>query len=167
LNKTSLTLQSKELAQFNRFDIKKIRFEKGAESLELLKKDNEWTIPLEPRLAIDGAKVDSWMTRLQDTKLEKFVTDKTAKKTITPEITIRLFDNKDNKETEKYTLVLGNKKGNLYFGKKSGMDLIFQIKEESITPVMLKKQDLVKAEEKPAVPPPTNNAAKNDTQKKG
>jgi len=151
LNKTlqpSSTYQSLRLAQFNRFDVKRIKFERKTETLEILKEASGWTLPANPKIKIDTGKVDTFLANLQDAKISKYLPPKQKSGIGEPELTLRLYEMKDNKEAEKLSLKFGNRKGKEISGERSDLTTAFLLKLDEFNKVGLTEKDFEQIEPK-------------------
>lgn len=141
------TYRSLRVANFNRFDIKRVKIERGKEILELLKEDKGgWTMPIDPKLVIDGTKVDSLLTVLQDTKLTKYLTTRTTD--TSPQLVIRLIEKKEKDEKERVSLTFTKPQGKLVTVSRSDLDIPFQVKVDDFKKFDLSQKDFLKVEEK-------------------
>ena len=151
LDKAGMDLRSLELAHFSRFEVKKFKLEKGKDSLEFTKAGSEWSMPLDPNFKVDSNKVDALLTKLQDTKIAKYTTEKAATLGLDkPQFTLRVFEKKDTSESETVTLKFGRKvkaaTGNLVATERKGLATPFYINEEDFRKLSLSKQDFAKVE---------------------
>jgi Domain of unknown function (DUF4340) len=162
------TYRNKDLAIFNRFDVKRAKLEKESEKLELFKDTKGWTFPTEPKLEVDGSKVDHLLTRVQDTKISKYLTTLPEKLGHKPELTVHLFEKKekDPAETEKVVLKFFKPKDKTVAVERKGLDVGFLISEDDFKKMNLTKQDFIK-KEVPKPPAPGPAASKSPSPKKG
>ena len=155
VNRPAPAFRNVELAHFNRFDVKRIKIERGKDVLEFSKGDSgAWSLPADSKLKLDPAKVDSLLAHAQDIKIAKYADAKTNVKSSktgleSPKMVLRLFEKSDKQDTEKVTLSFGSKDGSMVYVSRSGLDLPFLIKEEDFKRLDMNKQDFVKSEEKP------------------
>lgn len=146
--KPGTELRSLALAQFNRFDVNRVKIERGKEVLELLKEGSDWTMPTEPQTKIDSNKVDALLTSIQDGKIAKYTTEKKgALGLTTPQTTVRLFEKKDNAESEKVTLKFAKPSQKQVAAERSGLDMPFFITEDEFNKINQTKQSFIKVEE--------------------
>lgn len=162
VERPSKEYRNMELANFNRFDIKRIKLERGKEILELLKEDSGWAVPTEPQIKIDENKVDGLLTKIQDTKIQQYLSGKTVGMK-DPPLTIRLFEKKDNTENEKLVFNFGKASAVQVTVERSGLQIPFAIGVEDFKRINLTKQDFVKKEEPAKKEEPT---AKQEGEKK-
>lgn len=134
-----------KLVTFNRFDVRRIKVEHGPQSYELVKDATQWAIPSDPAAKIDGNKVEDYLSRLQDIKIQGFLgaTDKPK----SPEITVRLFDKKDGKETEVVTLKVAKPADGRATAERNGLDRGFTLGETEFKKVNAFKQEFLAASE--------------------
>jgi hypothetical protein len=150
----SAVYRNKELATFNRFDVKRIKLEKGKESLELVKVDSGWTLAGDPKGKIDGAKVDSLLTEAQDTKIVDYLPAKTpSSKFSQPPLVLRIFETKDKTETEKVTLTFAKAVNHKVAVQRAAFPVPFEINEDDFKKMLLTKEELLKVEVKPEIQP--------------
>jgi len=140
-----------EIAIFNRFEVKRLKWEHGKETLELLKEDKGWTLPAEPTVLIDNAKVDAFLTKLQDTKISKYADGKKGG-IANPELTLRAFEKADAGENERVVLSFGKKQGNLVPVSRKGLEIPFFIRDEDYKGLNPSRQDLLKVEKPAEIP---------------
>jgi hypothetical protein len=138
--------QSKKLADFNRFEVKKIQIEKGKSSIEFSKQGPDWKLTSEPTLKIDNAKVDEYLTHLQDTKITKYLPGTTPAKS--SDLVLRLFDNKNGKETEVVKLSFEKPKSKVALGVREGVQWPFLLAEPEWKKLNAEKEEFVAAEKK-------------------
>jgi len=149
--------RSQRLANFNRFDVKRIKLERGKDALELVKDDKAgWTLPAEPSSKINLVAVDSLLTKLQDIKLTRYLAPG-APKVTDPQLTVRVFEKKGNEEKEQVLLTFGKAQGKLVTTSRADLDLSFLIKEEDFQKLNLSAKDFHQVE-KPAEKPGDKNA---------
>lgn len=146
---TPSTLRTKEVASFSRSDIRRIKLERGKETLELFRANADWDVPEELSSKIDPLKVDNWLTTLQDLKVEQYADRKGRLPSV--RMTIRLMEKKDKQEVEKLVLRIGPTRGGLIGIERQGFDMVFFIKENDFKKLDLKKTDFLKSE-KPSEP---------------
>lgn len=150
--------RSTRLANFNRFDIKRIKLLRDGSTLELLKNDSEWSFPTNLNAKVDTTKVDTLLTQLQDIRLSRYLAA-TAPGPKNPKLTIQLFEKRDKEEKEKLSLAFAAPENKAVTSKRSGLDVAFQISEEDFKKLNLHEKDFLKVEEKKEDP--------KETQKKG
>ncbi len=146
IDKVSLTSEkyrSVRLATFNRFDVKRIKFERGSQSFDLLKETAGWTTPATPNEKIDDSKVDKLLSALQDTKIEKYLTSQKAGAK-NAELVIRLFEQGDK---EKLTLKFSNFDSKHKRAERTGLDIPFLLKSDEFKKLDLQPKDFAKVEE--------------------
>lgn len=148
LERASNAYKNMALAHFNRFDVKHIKLEKGDGSFELIKGDNGWSFPGEATTKIDTAQVDSFLTRLQDTKITKYLAVKESPKLKTPKLVVRLFEKKEKDETEALLLTFAPAQGKEVIAQRKGLDLLFALKEEDFIKLNVPKTSFVQQEKK-------------------
>lgn len=168
--------RSLQLAKFNRFDVQRIRVEHGADSFELVKDGTKWTVPADPKLNVDGAKVDTLLTRLQDTKIDKYLGEKAPKLGAADRaVVVRLYEKKatpppaDSKnpaaakpeDQEKVALTFGKPRNKSVVVERSDLAVPVTIKETDFRQLSIQKQDFAQAE-KPAAPAQATPEKKDD-----
>lgn len=127
LGRPAKEYRNRSLAEFNRFNIKRIRFERGQETLELLKADNTWTIPAQPKAEVDTHKVEALIAKVQDTKVTRYATSQTPNTGFKkPQLTLRLSDNDGDKLN--VLLRFGSKQGEQIFVQRENLPVPFLIK---------------------------------------
>lgn len=152
LDTKSEQYRSQRLANFNRFDVKRIKLERGKDIVELLKEEKTgWSLPAEPAAKVNPTKVDSLLTQLQDIKLTRYLAQG-APKVTSPVLTIRVFEKKGNEEKEQVSLLFGKAQGKLIPTTRSDLDLTFLIKEEDLTKLNLSAKDFHQVEPKKEEP---------------
>ena len=146
----STTYQNLRLANFARFDVKRIKLERPKNPIELLKEGTNWTLPGNPKVKIDSAKVDVLLAALQDIKVARFLPSSQKSGITQPELTVRLFEAKDKetKETEKVSLKFGARKGKEIFGERSDVTSAFALKLEDFARFNLEQKALEASEDK-------------------
>jgi len=154
--------RSLRLANFNRFDVKRIKLEKGKDIVELLKEEKTgWGFPTDPSAKLNSTKVDSLLTQLQDIKLTRYLTPG-APKVTSPLLTIRVFEKKGTEEKEQVSLLFGKTQGKLVPVNRSDLDLGFLIKEEDFAKLFLSQKDFIQAPEPKAEPKVENSGEHSD-----
>ena len=152
LDTPSWTYRDMHLAQFNRFDIKKFKVQHGKDSFELKKDGAAWSLTDDANFKVDGAKIDTFLTKLQDMKVSKF--GQKDAKISEPFLDIKLFEDKD---VEKVHLQFAKPEAKQVAGVRTGLPLGFFLKEEDFKLVDHDKKsfELVKVSEdkKNATPP--------------
>lgn len=136
------------LAQFNRFEVKRIKLEKGDASFELIKNDSGWAFPGETTTKIDTAQVDSFLTKLQDTKISKYLTLKDSPQLKNPKLVLRLFEKKDKEEQEALLLTFGDVQSKEVLVQRKGLESLFALKHEDFLKVNVPKTSFVQQEKK-------------------
>lgn len=140
------------LAHFNRFDVKHIKVEKGEGSFELVKGDGEgagWNFPGESTTKIDTAEVDTFLTKLQDTKITKYLSVKDSPRLKEPKLVVRLFEKKDKEEKETLLLTFTSPQNKEVLVQRKGLDILLALKEEDFKKVNVPKTSFVQQEKKP------------------
>ena len=118
----------------------------GKDSLELKKQDGNWTIPGEDKTPIDNAKVDAMLARLQDTKIQKYLPQKTGKLGLEkPQLVLVIREKNDKPDTEKVLLTVGKAQGKLVPVRRNGLDFPVLIKAEDLDRFNVSKNTLLKA----------------------
>ncbi|MBI4403716.1 MAG: DUF4340 domain-containing protein [Deltaproteobacteria bacterium] len=145
-NRPAAQYRSLELASFNRFDVKRIKLERGKEIIELLKEENGWQMPTEPKSQIDGAKVDGFLTSLQDSKIVNYLPQ--GRPLTEPNLVIRLFEKKDKQESEKVMLKFAKGASKQVIAEKAGLGAPFSLKEEDFKKLNVAKENFFKTEPK-------------------
>lgn len=160
INKGPADIRSFEVANFNRFDVKRIKLERGKDSLDLTKEKEGWKIATEPTVKLDDAKVDSILAKLQEARIAKYLGEKDKKLVGDPKLVVRLFEKKekDPAETEKVTLKFGSRQNKQVAVERNGLDLPFLIKEDDFKKLDVGRNDLLKA----AAPDAPMSAPKSD-----
>jgi hypothetical protein len=149
LEKPALTYRSLALANFNRFEIKRVKIERGAEKFELLKEGTGWQIPSEPGKTVDDAKVDTLLTGLQDTKMLRFAPDQKAKLPIkNPSLTISIFEKKEPGDAATLALTFAKPANNEALGSRSDLSFPFVLKADDLSKINLSKDSFLKKPEK-------------------
>ncbi len=144
--------RSMRLANFNRFDVKRIKLERGKETIELLKEDKTgWTFPTEPNTKINPSRVDTLLTQLQDIKISRYLAP-SSPKVAASQLTIRLFEKKEEKEKEQVNLLFGKAQGKLIPANRSDLDLSFLLSEDDFKKLNLQSKDFIKTEDKKEEP---------------
>lgn len=137
------------LVLFNRYEVKRIKMERGDASFELTKNDIGWAFPNEPTQKVDPAQVDSLLTKLQDTKIKQFLGKKDDPRLKQPKLIVHLFEKKDKTEVETATLSFSTPDKKDVFVKRNGLDTVFTIREEDFAKINAPKQSYVQQEVKP------------------
>ncbi len=131
-----------KVATFNRFDVKRLKVEHGPESFELVKDAAEWKLASDPAVRIDTAKVDDYLSRLQDTKVSGFLS--ADRKPKTPDLIVHLFEKKGDKESETVTLKLtkpSDKQPSV--GSREGLESAFTLDEPGFKKLNAFKQEFL------------------------
>jgi hypothetical protein len=137
-----------KLVQFNRFETSKLTIEHPPESFELRKEGTEWKLASDAAVKIDTAKVDDYLTRLQDARIDSFLTpkDKPSK----PAFVLRLHEKKSSGEIESVVLKFAKPNGLTAVGDRKGLDKSISIKETEFKKINAFKQEfLASAPENP------------------
>jgi len=150
------------LANFNRFNLDRVKIERGKDVLDLAKDKDKWSNASDPKAKIDAAKVDGLLTKLQDIKLTKYAPDDKTKLQNT-DLVIRLFEKKDNTDKEKLTLSFGAAKGGQVMVQRSDINLPFFIKQEDFAKINLGEKDFLSAENKAGAPSSGPGGASNSS----
>lgn len=131
-----------KVASFNRFDVKRLKIEHGPESYELVKETADWKLANDPNARIDTAKVDDYLSRLQDAKVSGYVgADRKPK---APDLVIHLFEKKGEKESETVTLKLAKPAGKQpAAGSREGLDSAFTLDEPEFKKLNAFKQEFL------------------------
>ncbi|MCB0419148.1 MAG: DUF4340 domain-containing protein, partial [Bdellovibrionales bacterium] len=130
LQRPAKEYRNRSLAEFNRFNIKRIRFDRGGKKLDLVKKDNKWSIADQPDKEIDPHKVEALIAKVQDTKVTRYATSQTPNTGLAkPGLVLQLSD----EDGEKLNVTLK-------FGAKQG-DQIFVAREQLPVPFLIKLSD--------------------------
>lgn len=133
-----------KLSGFNRFNIRRVVFERGKDKVEFTKPENDWKLSADVSAAVDNSKVEDYLSRLQDIKVTGFSAAGT--KLTTTDLTVRLFEKRADKETEALTLNLQKPAGKQALGMRSGLDRAFTLSEEDFKKVNAFKQEFLQAE---------------------
>ncbi len=149
LEKPAADYRSLNLANFNRYDVKRIKID-GPKSaiVELVKGDQgEWSIPTEATTKIKSNEVDTLLTALQDTKIERYATISKEKGGVKkPNLTVRLFEKSDKGENEKVVLKFDMLKGKEVLGERADIDFPFYIKGTDYIKFNVNKEKFVQPE---------------------
>ncbi len=138
--------QDLRLLTFNRFDIKRIKVEHGPQSYELAKEGTQWALSGDNSSKIDNEKVEDYLSRLQDTKLSGFLSQKDKPKTV--DLIVRFFEKKDAKETEIATLKIAKSNSKQAIAERNGLDRAFTIGETEFKKINAFKQEFIAVSEK-------------------
>ena len=150
-----------QLSQFNRYDVDRIKLQNNRGALELVKEGGNWKLPADDKAKIDNTKVDTLLTKLQDIKIDKYLTEKSLKVTETTQsLMVRLFEKSTSSpsaknpadkslEKEKVILKFGKPKTGQVLAARNDLPLPFVIKEEDFKTLNLSKQDFIQKEQKP------------------
>jgi len=150
INLPSSHYHSKQIASFDRFEIKKIRWVRGSSSVEISKLDgSDWKFSDGDQTKIDSARVDSFLTNLQDIQLKKYLTKKTSIPSDPSSVTILLFENTAQDAKEALSLSLIKSAPNLALGRNSSVPYPFELAIEDYNKLNVFKQTLIKTEQKP------------------
>lgn len=146
LQKPSRSLRSLDLASFNRFDAKRIKIQRGKELLELFKEDaGKWVIPTDLKAEINADAIDAFLTKIQDARITNYLSNAGNEfGTTNPKLVISVFELKNNKETEKFSLSFGNKKDKEIIVKRSDIPYAMTLKEDVFKNLDIKKESLLK-----------------------
>ncbi|MCB0403986.1 MAG: DUF4340 domain-containing protein, partial [Bdellovibrionales bacterium] len=130
LQRPAKEYRNRSLAEFNRFNIKRIRFDRNGKILDLVKKENKWGIADQPDKEIDTHKVEALIAKVQDTKVTRYATSQTPNTGLSkPGLTLQLSDD----DGEKVNVLLK-------FGAAQG-DQIFVAREKLPVPFLIKLSD--------------------------
>lgn len=152
LERPSTAYRNLKIATLNRFNAKLIKFEKGDASFELSKNDIGWQFNGDTATKIDGSQVDALLTRLQDTKLVRYLTQKSHPSLKEPKLTLHVSETKDKQEVETVLLTFGVPTNKEVIVKSKDLDLLFAIKEEDFVKLNSPKTSFVQADKKPEEP---------------
>ncbi len=169
--------RSLQLSKFNRYDVNQVRLEKS-DGLQIKKDNGKWVFSDDAQATVDPTKVDTLLTKLQDVRIEKYLSEHTPKLTdATLALTVRLFEKKtpeaaqtkdgkaaaakatEGTETEVAVLKFGKAKNKLVTVERNDIPIPFTIKETDFNSLNLKKADLIQQEQK--------TEAKKEEPKKG
>lgn len=150
--------RSLSLTKFNRFDTQRLKLERGGDVVEFFKDNGKWAFAGDTA-PVDPAKVDGLLTKLQDIKLDKYMTEHTPKmKEADLALTMRIFEKKTTpasdpkapappaKEVEVAVLKFGKVKNKFVTVERSDLAIPFLIREADFKGLDLKKADLVQPE---------------------
>lgn len=131
-----------KVANFNRFDVKRVKVEHGPDSYELVKETAEWKLASDPNARIDTSKVDDYLSRLQDAKVAGYTgADRKPKN---PDLVIHLFEKKGDKESETVTLKIAKPAGKQpAVGSREGLDSAFTLDEPEFKKLNAFKQEFL------------------------
>jgi Domain of unknown function (DUF4340) len=150
INTKAVQYRNKHLAQFDRYEVSKIKLERGQETLEISKGDNSvWSFPNEANAKIDSTQIDGLLTKLQDTQLSQYLTQTEKKLVGTPVLKISLFAKKDKQDQPVLNLSFGQPNGKQLKVERTGLPFLFEISKEDFDKLNISKQSLLKVEEKP------------------
>lgn len=151
LEKTGPSYRSLNLANFNRYDVKRIKVEDVKDPVELVKGEKgEWTIPTETTKKIKTNEVDSLLTSLQDAKISRYGASPKEKGSIKkPYLTLRLFEKADKGEKESVVLRFDSPKAKEILGEREDLSLPFFLKVEDFKKINVNKSVFVEPELKP------------------
>lgn len=148
LERASAGYKNMNLAHFDRFEVKHIKLERGNSSLEMVKGDSGWAFPGEATTKIDTAQVDSFLTKLQDTKISKYLGVKDSPRLKDPKLVVRLFEKKDKDEKESLLLTFTSAQNKEVLVQRKGLDPLFAIKEEDFIKLNAPKASFLQQEKK-------------------
>lgn len=157
LEKPAKELRSRELATFNRFNINRVRLDRGKDSVELQKVDKGWSIPADAGFAVDEAKVDGLLTRLQDAKLVDYAPS--GSKVATPALVIQLFQKDDRADKPSVRLAFSQPMGKRVMVERDGLAAAFYLDLKTFEELPTTKQALMKVPEKKADEHKTKDAS--------
>jgi hypothetical protein len=133
-----------KLAMFNRFEVKKIRVEHPPESFELVKENADWKIANDAAAKVDTAKVDDFLTRLQDARVSAFLSPNDKVKQ--PSLTVTLTERKGGNESETVTLSVAKPVSGKSIATRKGFDKGLSITEADFKKINAFKQEFLAAE---------------------
>jgi hypothetical protein len=136
-----------KIAHFNRFDTKRIKIEHGTEAYELVKENTQWKIASDPNAKIDTAKVEDYLSRLQDSKLGTYL--KPAQKPKGTDLIIHVFEKKGSAEEAESVTLRFTKTGTTAVGERKGLDAPFTVDEAEFKKINAFKQEFLASEKKP------------------
>lgn len=148
LEKPAREYRSREVASFNRFNINRIRLDRGKESIELLKAEGGWSLPADSQAKIDDGKVDSLLTKLQDAKLVDYSSD--GAKVTSPSLVISLFQKDDRADKPTVKLSFAQPAGKRVLVEREGAPSSFYLDLKTFQELPSSKAALLKAPEKKA-----------------
>ena len=158
--KSPASLMDRQLARFNRFEIARIKVTRRDGNFELRKDEKgAWNF-VEPKTAkkVDGPRVDTLLTKLQDTKVARYEIGKAKLSPGAVATTLQLFAKKGAEEKEAVTLRFGNRTGKLVPGDRSDASAPFLLEASDLAPFDVAaayyqgEGKTVGAPEKPPVP---------------
>ncbi len=142
--------RNKHIANFDRFEIKKIKLLRGAETLELTKNDNSnWVFADDLSAKIDSSQVDSFLTKLQDIQLTKYLTEGPKVAMEKANLKVSLYEKSEQGEKEVLNLAFVKNTGNQVKGQKTGLPVQFEMNIDDFNKLNIFKQTLIKTEDKP------------------
>lgn len=136
--------RSMKLAAFNRFDIARVKLERGKEILELFKEgQNVWKLATDPVVEADFARVDAFLSKLQETKILDY-NPKEKAGALSGQLTVRMFEKKDEKETEAMVLTFAAGANKRVSVERAGASVPFWISADDYARINLAKPDFLK-----------------------
>ncbi|MEZ4749947.1 MAG: DUF4340 domain-containing protein [Bdellovibrionota bacterium] len=127
LQRPAKEYRNRSLAEFNRFNIKRIRFDRSGKTLDLVKKENKWEIADKPEKEIDPHKVEALIAKVQDTKVTRYATSQTPNTGLSkPALVLHLTD--EDGEKLNVTLKFGGKQGDQIYVAREKLPVPFLIK---------------------------------------
>jgi len=149
VNTPSSQYQNKHIANFDRFEVKKIKLLRGDASLELSKTENsEWKFIGDPNTKVDSSQIDTFLTKLQDSQTKKYLTQGSKQNLDHPSLTILLFENGGQGEKQVLNLSMLKVSPNLVIGKNPSIPFQFEIATEDFNKINVFKQTLIKTDPK-------------------
>ncbi len=153
LQRPAAVYRSTHLAKFDRFRVNRIKIEKGAQPLELVKSGSKWTITGDALGSVDATRVEDFLGKLQDIRLTKY--GKKGQKVTNPVLVIHLFEGEPGKEkepkgVEKLTLSFAKEADKEHLVERSDMSVPFSIKTESFATINLDKMGFIATAQQPA-----------------
>ncbi len=137
-----------KLAQFNRFNVNRIKVEHGPQSYELVKEAEKWTIGSDPTAKADTQKIEDYLSRLQDVKVKEYL--KSSDKPPAPDLIVHVFEKSgSNPESETLTLKVGKPNGSKATGQRNGLERPFVLDLPDYKKINAFKQEFI-ASDKPA-----------------
>ncbi|MBY0371739.1 DUF4340 domain-containing protein [bacterium] len=133
-----------KMANFNRFNIRRIKLEHGKEGFELTKPESDWKLAADLSAKIDSTKVEEYLTRLQDIHVSAYLP--AGQKPKSTDLTVRLFEKKGDSETEALVLHLQKPQGKSATGSRVGLDRSFTLSEPDYKKVNAFKQEFLASE---------------------
>lgn len=149
LDTPSREYRDMSLAKFNRFDVQRVKLVRGKETLEFQKESGTWSLPAEPGLSVDNTKVDTLLTRLQDTKITRFLPKNRHPGKTPPALKIHLFEKKKGgEEKESVVLQFSPPHSKRVVVLRTGLDSPLEVKEDDLKALNLAKDKFLKKQKK-------------------